>query len=63
MKMGDINDKTGFALGAERLKVASEGKVAEIAYKWPRPGTEDRSTKASFVTKLGDQVCGVGYDK
>ena len=63
MKMGDIKDKTGYALGAEMLKVAAEGKIAEVAYKWPRPGTEEPVDKVSFVTKVGDQVCGVGYYK
>jgi Single Cache domain 2 len=63
MKMSDIKDKTGFALGAEMLKVAAEGKLAEVAYKWPRPGSEDPVDKVSFVTKVGDQVCGVGYYK
>ena len=63
MKMGDIKDKTGYALGAEMMKVAAEGKIAEVAYKWPRPGSEEPVDKVSFVTKVGDQVCGVGYYK
>ena len=63
MKMGDIKDKTGYALGAEMLKVAAEGKITEVAYKWPRPGSEEPVDKVSFVTKVGDQVCGVGYYK
>ena len=63
MKMGDIKDKAGFALGTEMLKVAAEGKVAEVAYKWPRPGTENPVDKVSYVTKVADQVCGVGYYK
>jgi hypothetical protein len=30
---------------------------------WPRPGTTDPVQKVSFVTKVGDQVCAVGYYK
>jgi hypothetical protein len=63
MKMSDIKDKNNFALGAEMLKVAAEGKVAEVAYMWPRPGSDAPVQKVSYVTKVGDQVCGVGYYK
>ena len=63
MKMTDIKDKTGYALGAEMMKVAAEGKIAEVAYKWPRPCSEEPVDKVSFVTKVGDQICGVGYYK
>jgi hypothetical protein len=30
---------------------------------WPRPGGTDPVQKVSFVTKVGDQVCAVGYYK
>ncbi len=64
IKMQDIKDKDGKALGAEMLKVAAEGKIAEVTYKWPRPGADTTPVdKISFVTKVGDQVCGVGYYK
>jgi signal transduction histidine kinase len=59
----DLKDKAGKALGEEMYKVAAEGKVAEVAYMWPRPGTTDPVAKVSFVTKVGDQVCAVGYYK
>jgi signal transduction histidine kinase len=63
MKMSEIKDKNNFALGAEMLKVAAEGKISEVAYMWPRPGSEAPVQKVSFVTKVADQVCGVGYYK
>jgi signal transduction histidine kinase len=59
----DLKDKAGKALGEEMYKVAAEGKVAEVSYMWPRPGTTDPVAKVSFVTKVGDQVCAVGYYK
>jgi hypothetical protein len=30
---------------------------------WARPGTTDLVQKVSFFTKIGDQVCAVGYYK
>lgn len=62
-KIQDIKDKNGKALGEEMMKVATEGKVDEVSYMWPRPGSETPVDKVSFVTKVGDQVCGVGYYK
>jgi hypothetical protein len=60
----DIKDKDGKALGEEMMKVATEGKVQEVSYMWPRPGADTTPVqKVSYVTKAGDQVCGVGYYK
>jgi signal transduction histidine kinase len=59
----ELKDKTGKAMGEEMLKVAAEGKVSEVAYMWPRPGSTDAVQKVSYVTKIGDQVCAVGYYK
>ena len=60
----EIKDKNGKALGEEMMKVATEGKVDEVSYMWPRPGADTTPVqKISFVTKAADQVCGVGYYK
>jgi signal transduction histidine kinase len=59
----DLKDKAGKGLGAEMYKVAQEGKISEVSYMWPRPGGTDPVQKVSFVTKVGDQVCAVGYYK
>jgi signal transduction histidine kinase len=59
----ELKDKAGKALGAEMYKVAQEGKISEVAYMWPRPGQTDPVQKVSFVTKVGDQICAVGYYK
>ena len=37
----ELKDKAGKALGAEMYKVAQEGKIAEVAYMWPRPGATE----------------------
>lgn len=59
----ELKDKAGKALGAEMYKVAAEGKISEVSYMWPRPGQTEPVQKVSYVTKVGDQVCAVGYYK
>jgi signal transduction histidine kinase len=59
----DLKDKGGKALGEEMYKVAQEGAMNEVAYMWPRPGSTDPVQKVSYVTKVGDQVCAVGFYK
>jgi hypothetical protein len=57
-------DKNGMKLGEAILAAAAENKIAEVAYMWPRPGADTTPVaKVSYVTKVGDQVCGVGYYK
>ena len=59
----DLRDKYGKPLGAEIYAAAQEGLISEVAYMWPRPGETDPVTKVAFVTRIGDQVCAVGYYK
>lgn len=59
----DLKDKDGKVLGEAILTSAQEGKVNEVEYKWTRPGSDQPVAKVSFVTKIGDQVCAVGYYK
>jgi signal transduction histidine kinase len=59
----ELKDKTGKPLGEEIYKTAQEGKVSTIEYMWPRPGQTEPVQKVSYVTKVGDQVCAVGYYK
>jgi signal transduction histidine kinase len=59
----DLKDKAGKPLGQEIYAAATPGKISEVAYMWPRPGTTDPVQKYSFVTKVDDQVCAVGYYK
>jgi signal transduction histidine kinase len=61
--MREAKDKAGKAFGAEMLKVAEEGKIKEVTYMWPRPGGTEPVQKVSYVTRVGDQVCGVGFYK
>jgi hypothetical protein len=53
-----LND---FPPGQNVMKTAINGKVREITYWWPRPGSMTPLKKHTFYTKIGDQICGVGY--
>jgi signal transduction histidine kinase len=59
----DLKDKAGKPLGEEIYKTAHEGKISEVTYMWPRPGEEKPMEKVAYVTKIGDEVCAVGYYK
>jgi hypothetical protein len=61
--MNTIKDKTGKLFGQEILRVAEAGKIATVDYMWPKLGTTEPVPKQSYVTKINDQVCGVGYYK
>lgn len=57
----NIKDENGKPVGEQIYASARENQFSEVTYFWPRPGEEDPMQKAAFVTKVGDQVCGVGY--
>lgn len=57
----EIKDKNGKLFGEEMFQVAEEGKIKEVTYMWPKPGGTEPVKKVSYVAKVGDQICGVGY--
>jgi hypothetical protein len=59
----DIKGKKGYSFGQEMMQKASEGTISEVHYWWPRPGTDKPLLKTTFYTRVGDQICGVGYYK
>jgi signal transduction histidine kinase len=59
----DLYDVDGVAFGQEMMAVAKEGGVIAVSYMWPRPDSRTPAQKISFVTRVADQVCGVGYYK
>jgi signal transduction histidine kinase len=59
----DLKDKTGAAFGAEMYAKATAGAIIEIPYMWPRPNETEPVQKVVYVTKVGDQICAVGYYK
>jgi hypothetical protein len=58
-----LKDSTGKAFGEEIYKAAQDGKINEVSYMFPRPGKTEAVTHVSFVTKVGDLGCAVGYYK
>ena len=62
-QLQDIVGKKGFPVGKAIMDTAAEGKIQEVTYWWPRPGSETPLEKHSFFTKVGDQNCGVGFYK
>jgi signal transduction histidine kinase len=59
----DLQDKSGKTVGSDIYAAAQEGKISEVPYMWPRPGGTEPVQKVVYVTKVGDQVCAVGYYK
>ena len=47
----------------DATKGTPEESVATVDYNFPKPGTTEYVPKQSFVTRVGDQGCGVGYYK
>ena len=47
----------------DTMKSTAPGTIATVDYKFPKPGTTEYLPKQSFVTRVGDQGCGVGYYK
>ena len=61
-----LKDPTGKTFGLELYAAAQkpEGQITEVNYMWPRTGSDKTPVaKVSFVTKVGDLGCGVGYYK
>src|SRR6202166_1046669 len=55
-QLADIKGQKGFPLGQEMMKGATEGKLSEVTYWWPPPGSDKPLEKTSFYTKVGDQI-------
>ena len=53
----------GQAFGQMVFAAAKEGEIATVDYDFPRPGTTEPVPKESFVTRVGNEGCGVGYYK
>jgi signal transduction histidine kinase len=58
-----IKDAAGNAFGLDLFNAAKEGRVTEVSYMFPRPGSQKPEAKVSFVTRVGNVGCGVGYYK
>ena len=59
----DIVGKKGYPLGKEIMQNAEEGQIKQVAYWWPRPGSDKALEKHTYYTSVVGQNCGVGYYK
>jgi len=62
-QLRDIKGKHGTPFGETILQNATEGTIKETTYWWPRPDSDEPFEKRTYYTKVGDQICGVGYYK
>ena len=62
-QLRDIKGKHGAPFGETIMQNATEGTIKETTYWWPRPGSDEPFEKKTLYTKVGDQICGVGYYK
>jgi len=60
-QLRDIEGKHGAPFGETIMQNATEGTIKVTTYWWPRPGSDVPFDKATFYTKVGDQICGVGF--
>ena len=61
-----LKDSTGKEFGLELFAAGQkpEGQITEVSYMFARPGPDKTPVaKVSFVTRVGDLSCGVGYYK
>jgi Single Cache domain 2 len=61
----ELKDPTGKVYGKEMFDAAQkpEGTITEVSYMFARPSDPKPVDKVSFVTRVGDIYCGVGYYK
>ena len=62
----NLKDAAGKEFGKELYAAGQkpEGEITEITYMFSKPGPDPKPVpKVSFVTRIGDIYCGVGYYK
>jgi hypothetical protein len=58
-----ITEKYGSPLGEKVYAAMKEGTISIVDYNFPRVGGTEPVPKQMFVTKVGNQGCGIGYYK
>jgi cytochrome c len=61
-----LKEKDGSPLGQkifDTVNAAKEGTIVTVSYNFPKPNTTDPVPKESYVAKVGNEACGVGYYK
>jgi signal transduction histidine kinase len=58
-----VKQPDGTPLGQMLFDAAKEGTVTTVDYQYPMPGSTTPVAKQSFVTRVGNEGCLVGYYK
>ena len=54
-----FRDAKGKPFGQQMYEIATEGEILSVDYFSPVPGLVDLAYKRAYLTRVGDQVCGV----
>ena len=54
-----LRDKTGNPFGEQMYLKPKQGQITTVAYMSPVPGSTEQAIKRAYLTRVGDQVCGV----
>jgi cytochrome c len=61
-----LKEKDGSPLGQkifDAVNAAKEGTTVTVSYNFPKPNTTEPVPKESYVARVGNTACGVGYYK
>jgi hypothetical protein len=58
-----VKQSDGQPFGAQLFNAARPGTIATVDYSYPKPGSTIPAPKQSFVTRVGNSGCLVGYYK
>lgn len=55
-----LRDESGRGTGSASWAETAETGEGVLRYRWVNPRTHDLETKVAFITRVGEDVCGVG---
>jgi cytochrome c len=58
-----LKEKDGSPLGQKLYDAAKEGTITTVDYNYPKPGGAAPVPKEAYISRVGDEGCGVGYYK
>jgi signal transduction histidine kinase len=58
-----VKESDGSPLGQKIFDAAKEGAINTVSYNFPKPNTTNPVPKESYVSRVGNEACGVGYYK
>jgi hypothetical protein len=61
-----LKERDGSPLGQkvyDAVQGLKDGQITSVSYNYPRPNTANPVPKESYLTRVGNTACGVGYYK